>query len=152
MTLSIHKKTRPERKTAKTHLCGPFYPCIKHFHAFILKDIMFLSLILSVSLTLFCFLSFFWDYCSGILVLLLLFSNYTLDLSQKAEKWFSNYNSLFSFKIFSDPHIDRWPCFHLLIATFMPCFRNSGTASLCFPSISVPFAFQQVSVVRLMWF
>lgn len=42
----------------------------------------------------------FWDCYSGILVLLLLSSNY---------------NNLFSFKIFSDFHRDRWPCFHLLI-------------------------------------
>lgn len=98
MILSVHKKIRPERKTAKTHLCGTFYTCIKCFHSFILKNIIVLSFMLSLSL----FLTFFfWDCYSGILVLLLLSSNY---------------NNLFSFKIFSDFCRGRWPCFNLLIA------------------------------------
>lgn len=127
MIFSVHKKIRPERKTAKTHLCGTFYTCIKCFHSFILKNIIVLSFMLSLSL----FLTFFfWDCYSGILVLLLLSSNY---------------NNLFSFKIFRDFRRGRWPCFNLLIAP--ACHVSETLTWPLFFSIGVPFAFQQVSIL-----
>ena len=116
---------RLDQKGKQQKPLWPFYSFIKHFLAFILRDLFFslfpvYSLFFEIITLAFCY-----DCCCCFPVITI----------------------IFPLKFLSDPHTGIWLCSHLLSAACTPRFRNSGTSSLCSSSISVPSLFEQGNVL-----